>query len=99
MNHTGDIAVTPQKNWSLSIYPNPALADATISYSLPEGVDIMKIFIYNDQGQLIFNDAIEHPLLEGNYELDLRKYAAASYFVKEVTNSFTETRKLVVNKN
>jgi hypothetical protein len=94
-----DIAVTPQKNWSLSIYPNPALADATISYSLPEGVDMMQIFIYNDQGQLIFNDAIEHPLLEGNYELDLRKYAAASYFVKVVTNSFVETKKLVVNKN
>ena len=93
-----DIATVNSGTWKLSLYPNPAMGDATLSYELSKEEPFIQIVILNEQGQLVSEDMLINPK-EGTYDMDLRKYAAGVYFVKVITNDFNETKKLVIDRN
>jgi Secretion system C-terminal sorting domain len=83
----------------MSIFPNPTSRDATISYTLPEESSLMEIVIIDEQGREMMQTKITHPNRIGNYSLNLNGYSAGIYFVKIVANGFSETKKLIVEKN
>jgi hypothetical protein len=84
---------------NLSIYPNPAQTEATISYLLPTENDMMTIRVFDVQGKEMMNEVIKEPSMIGSYDIQLSNYAGGIYFVKVQANNFSETRKLIVDKD
>jgi hypothetical protein len=93
------IATIKTPNGQMSIFPNPTSRDATISYTLPEESSLMEIVIIDEQGREMMQAKLVHPNRIGNYSLNLNGYASGIYFVKIVANGFSETKKLIVEKN
>jgi hypothetical protein len=83
----------------LSIYPNPAQTEATIGYLLPTESDMMTIRVFDVQGKEMMNEVIKEPSMIGSYDIQLNNYAGGIYFVKVQANNFSETRKLIVDKD
>ncbi len=84
---------------NLSIYPNPAQTEATISYLLPTESDMMTIRVFDVQGKEMMNEVIKEPSMIGSYDIQLSNYAGGIYLVKVQANNFSETRKLIVDKD
>ncbi len=84
---------------NMSIHPNPARTAATLSYLLPSESESMSITIYDAQGKEVSSELISDPSLAGDYIINLSNYASGLYFVKAQTGNFSETRKLVVDKD
>jgi hypothetical protein len=91
--------VTQSIENELSIYPNPAKTEATLSYILPAETDLMTIKVYDAQGKVMMSEAISDPSVAGKYTFNLSNYAGGIYFVKVESANFSETRKLVVDKD
>jgi hypothetical protein len=84
---------------NMSIYPNPAKTEATLSYILPAESDMMTIKVYDAQGKVMMSEAISDPSVAGKYTFNVSNYAGGVYFVKVESANFSETRKLVVDKD
>ena len=84
---------------NMSIYPNPAKTEATLSYTLPAESDMMTIKVYDAQGKVMMSEVVSDPSLVGKYTFNLSNYAGGVYFVKVESSNFSETRKLVVDKD
>jgi hypothetical protein len=75
-----------------NLYPNPSQDQCTLTLQeYPESSS--SIFIYDAFGREINTFAIESQTIT----LDVSQYASGLYFVKIVTPSFTQTKKLVKN--
>jgi hypothetical protein len=84
---------------NMSINPNPAKTEATLSYILPTESESMSITIFDAQGKEVSSELISDPSVIGDYVINLSNYASGLYFVKATTGNFSETRKLVVDKD
>jgi hypothetical protein len=84
---------------NMSIYPNPAKTEATLSYILPAESDMMTIKVYDAQGKVMMSEALSDPSVAGKYTFNLSNYAGGIYFVQVESSNFSETRKLVVDKD
>ncbi|MEI6313160.1 MAG: fibronectin type III domain-containing protein [Bacteroidota bacterium] len=83
---------------ALSIYPNPANTEATLSYTLEKASDVMLIQILDAQGKVMMTDKVSNPAISGNYTINLNQYSAGVYFVKVQAGDYMQTRKLMVDK-
>ncbi|MEI6312383.1 MAG: fibronectin type III domain-containing protein [Bacteroidota bacterium] len=80
----------------LSIYPNPANTEATLSYTLEHESDVMNIQVLDAQGKVMITDQIANPTMSGSYTINLNKYSAGVYFVKVQAGDYVQTKKLMV---
>ena len=83
----------------MTIFPNPTSREATLSYTLPDESAFLEIVIIDEQGREMLQTKLIHPTKIGTYNLNLNGYAAGIYFVKIVANGFSETKKLIIEKN
>ena len=73
----------------LNIYPNPSNGEFNVSI---EGVEIKKIEVFNNQGQLVAVEAVN----ASNGHINLNGVASGMYFVKVTTAEGTITNKMVI---
>ena len=76
-------------------YPNPFNPETIIEFSIKEGEN-GSLTIYNTKGQLLETYEYE----AGNHELtwDAKQYGSGIYFYKLETQSYTETKKMIMLK-
>ena len=60
---------------------------------------MMTIRVFDVQGKEMMNEVIKEPSMIGSYDIQLSNYAGGIYFVKVQANNFSETRKLIVDKD
>lgn len=80
---------------SLSIYPNPATDNATVSYTLDENSDI-KVSIYDLSGKLITSVDLKN-MAKGyhSYKIDCSMFKNGTYFIQMQNGSETATAKFI----
>jgi hypothetical protein len=83
----------------MSIYPNPATSEATISYTLEKEASSMVIRVMDAQGKEMMNETITNPEVSGIYNINLNNYSAGIYFVKIQAGDYTDAKKLVVDRH
>jgi hypothetical protein len=85
----------PQNTFLCSNYPNPFNPETKIEFSIKEGEN-GSLTIYNTKGQLLETYQYE----AGEYELtwDAVQYGSGIYFYKLETQSYTETKKMIMLK-
>jgi hypothetical protein len=83
---------------AMSIYPNPASSEATISYTLEKEASSMVIRVMDAQGKEMMNETITNPEVSGIYNINLNNYSAGIYFVKIQAGDYTDAKKLVVDR-
>ena len=93
------IANIKEATWEMSIYPNPAMSNATVSYTLPTEATILDIILVDAQGKVMMADKVNQPKITGTYPLNLKGIASGLYFVRLTANGYSETRRIVVNKD
>jgi hypothetical protein len=93
------IANIKEATWEMSIYPNPAMSNATVSYTLPTEATILDIILVDAQGKVMMADKVNQPKITGSYPLNLKGIASGLYFVRLTANGYSETRRIVVNKD
>ena len=82
----------------MSIYPNPATSEATISYTLEKEASSMVIRVLDAQGKEMMNETIANPEVSGIYNINLNNYSAGIYFVRIQAGDYTDAKKLVVDR-
>jgi hypothetical protein len=83
---------------AMSIYPNPATSEATISYTLEKEASSMVIRVMDAQGKEMMNETIANPEVSGIYNINLNNYSAGIYFVRIQAGDYTDAKKLVVDR-
>ena len=83
---------------AMSIYPNPATSEATISYTLEKEASSMVIRVLDAQGKEMMNETIANPEVSGIYNINLNNYSAGIYFVRIQAGDYTDAKKLVVDR-
>ncbi len=87
-----------QTNFDLNIYPNPAKELLNIDFSLSKK-SAVSIEIFNVNGQKINTISNNNYVIGKNHvESDLSQLNAGIYWISVRTDSFTETKKFVVNE-
>ena len=81
-----------------SIYPNPFNPATHIRYSLPEHTDV-QIIVYNILGKQI-EYLVNNFQSPGYHSIvwDASRYPSGIYFIRMVSNNFTDTRKILLIK-
>ena len=89
------IPVLPQTTFLCNNYPNPFNPSTFIKFSIKEGEN-GSLTIYNAKGQLLEN----HQYEVGEHQLkwDAKQYGSGIYFYKLETQSYTETKKMIMLK-
>jgi hypothetical protein len=90
--------VVVAKVGEMSIYPNPATSEATISYTLEKEASSMVIRVMDAQGKEMMNETITNPEVSGIYNINLNNYSAGIYFVRIQAGDYTDAKKLVVDR-
>jgi hypothetical protein len=85
------------QNGNISVAPNPAGDNASISYVVTEKSEV-KIAVTDIQGRVV-ETLLDAPKSAGNYEqnIDLSNYKSGIYFVQYYMNGQCYTSKLVKN--
>jgi hypothetical protein len=77
---------------SISIYPNPAKDNVTITINNQQSIHKNELSIYNVVGEKVFSET-----LTSNVEkLNVEKFSAGVYFVKVIDGEKTFTQKLII---
>jgi hypothetical protein len=87
------------KSIELAIYPNPAVTEAIITYTSKMPFETIQVVLYDAFGKQLFNETINNAKTSGNVKINLNDYEEGVYFIKLATNSFSETKKIIVQKN
>ena len=77
---------------SISLFPNPASKNVSISWNKNEEVSIR---IFDSMGKLIYY--VKNKSLINSYKIDVSKYSSGLYFVKINTVDGLITKKLLIN--
>jgi hypothetical protein len=84
-------------NFGLNVFPNPTTEKINIEFFLNEDSPVT-IEIFNGNGQKIRSAPYQNSITGKNQiETDLSGFAAGIYWISVRTDSFTETRKFIVN--
>ena len=75
------------------------MSNATVSYTLPTEATILDIILVDAQGKVMMADKVNQPKITGSYPLNLKGIASGLYFVRLTANGYSETRRIVVNKD
>jgi hypothetical protein len=89
------VPVLPQNTFLCSNYPNPFNPSTFIEFSIKEG-ETGKLTIYNTKGQVIETRTYEAG--SDYYKWDGTEYGSGIYFYKLETQSYTETKKMIMLK-
>lgn len=93
---TGVLANRPvvANEFNFQVYPNPALATSTISYTVPGGKQSVSLALYNAIGQQV--RSYNNTQITGHQQFDIGTLPAGAYLVKlQIGNQLT-SRKVVV---
>ena len=82
------VGINNARKSSISIYPNPAKNNITVS-----GQDISKVEIYNLQGQLI-----KAVFINSNNSINTSDINSGTYYVKVISNRSETIKKLIIMK-
>ncbi len=85
----------PTETILLDNYPNPFNPDTNIEFSVKEGESGI-VTIYNAKGQLLETHQFESG--EHQFKWDAAQYGSGIYFYKLETQSYTETKKMIMLK-
>lgn len=80
---------------NLEIYPNPAEAALTISYSSSSSLPLL-INICDENGKTVYKEKIKEPGQQVNHVISLSAFTPGVYFVTLVQGNQNETRKIIV---
>ena len=89
------VPVLPQNTFLCSNYPNPFNPSTFIEFSIKEG-ETGKLTIYNVKGQLL--ETYEYEAGEHELTWDATQYGSGIYFYKLETQSYNETKKMIMLK-
>lgn len=87
--------IIPQE-LSLSVYPNPFNAQATIEFDLPQGARRIEIKIYNTLGQVVHAQSIPAMGMHMKYYWQADNTPSGLYFARVSTGTSSATTKLVL---
>lgn len=79
---------------SFNIIPNPSNGLVSVSFFINNTQDV-KVFITDYLGRVIESKAVKSNIGENNIPFDLSSYNSGLYLITLVTDSFTETKKIV----
>jgi hypothetical protein len=85
----------PQNTFLCSNYPNPFNPETKIEFSIKEGEN-GSLTIYNAKGQLL--ETHQYEVGEHKLTWDAIQYGSGIYFYKLETQSYTETKKMIMLK-
>jgi len=85
----GSTAINTPKDNTLSVYPNPAVGEVTISSS---DAEITSVQIINLQGQVILNKKVLSTIIK----LNLDNLPSGIYYTKIITSKGTKIQKLIL---
>ena len=92
------VAQVKPASMGLNVYPNPAESKLNIDFGLNENSPVT-IEIFNSNGRKITSVPYLNSINGKNHiETDLSGFAAGVYWISVRTDSFTETRKFIVNR-
>jgi hypothetical protein len=93
-----EVAIVPEEYYLYQNYPNPFNPNTIIKYSLPED-GFVNLTVYNMLGEEI-KTLVNKSQKSGNYEVEFTASNLPSgiYFYRIQTNSFYETKKMVILK-
>ena len=93
-----DIAIPIEFSLSQN-YPNPFNAGTTISFSLPEPVEV-SLFVYNLLGQVISKPIENIPYQAGSYDFKIIDIDLVSgmYFFQIQAGKYQSTKKMIILK-
>ncbi len=89
-----DIPEKPNELNSFDVVPNPSSGMLSVSISLDKVQDI-KVFITDYLGRVLENKTVKSIQGENTIPLDLSSYNSGLYLISLVTDSFTETKKII----
>ena len=77
-----------------SIYPNPALSQITVLYSVPESTQQVNLFVYDITGRTVGQQPLDK--YSNQTTLDVGDLAAGIYLIELKTDDGNVVKKLVV---
>ena len=83
---------------NLNIYPNPSNGQITIEWSVNSGQSAVRISIYDELGQVVYDDTETQTVGKNTKQLNLESLAAGIYTLRMQTTSGTTIRKVVLMK-
>ncbi|MCW3126389.1 MAG: hypothetical protein JWO03_2047 [Bacteroidetes bacterium] len=94
--HTGIVNSPYVKSDMLNLYPNPASADVSVSYTIAQELNRARLIIYDVLGQVIQTIQLRDAI--GIRQIDLSKYASGSYSIVLENNTRKVLAKLLVKE-
>ncbi len=91
---SGTNEITNLSEFNLSPNPTSSVSELTLGFSTPVDLNVQ---VVNVLGQVIFEEG-DTKVLSKQYNLDLTKYAAGTYFVRVRVDGQTATKQLIVTK-
>ena len=86
---------TPETaNGGLGVYPNPTF-NGKITIETLENLQNATVIVYDLRGRPIYHQFV--PIIDGRKQFDLSELAPASYYLRVVTNSYQQGKKILVS--
>ena len=86
---------TPETaNGGLGVYPNPTF-NGKITIETLENLQNATIIVYDLRGRPIYHQFV--PVFDGRKQFDLTELAPASYYLRVVTNSYQQGKKILIS--
>lgn len=95
---TGIAAITEIDPYIFSIFPNPSQGDFSVSFKADLG-ELYKLKVFNEAGQLVFEDAIENQNGQIIKQIQLGKVASGIYNVTLSNGQIESAKKIIVKRD
>jgi hypothetical protein len=95
---TGIVAISEIDPYIFSIFPNPSQGDFSVSFKADLG-ELYKLKVFNEAGQLVFEDAIENQNGQIVKQVQLGKVASGIYNVTISNGQIESSKKIIVKRD
>jgi hypothetical protein len=95
---TGIVSITEIDPYIFSIFPNPSQGDFSVSFKADLG-ELFKLKVFNEAGQLVFEDAIENQNGQIVKQVQLGKVASGIYNVTLTNGQIESAKKIIVKRD